>query len=151
MAFELIDCKFVSYRIPQGFLGKLQVASDCALTPEEVHCFELAIEMMDKALVRDGLNGEPERVTVFFLSSDSFTLRSTKEDILGNYLPLVMLYVGRWRERGLAGSQLITIMLEELCHCFYRQADERLVQHQVLCAFQTLRPQTRLEDIYSAD
>ena len=58
------------------------------------------------------------------------------------------MYVGRWRSAKLSELTMVTIILEELAHCFYRILDENHVKYIVTLLVRQAFSELTLHDLY---
>lgn len=109
------------------------VSSACELTKQEFACFAVALRLLAEEMELDGIIGDADRrVSIYFLDSGTITLTSTNPDSLGEQHAFILYHVDRWRIAPREDLQLITIMLEELCHGLYYIRNEAKVKLKVL-------------------
>ena len=122
----------------------------CSLSETELNSLVIALIMMDIALARDKVDLRGPVANIIFTDQDGFPYTNVNPEVHGNLVIFIPLYVSRWRIKSYSQRAMITIILEELCHWFYREPDERLVEDRVTAAFQTLDPDIRHQDLYTS-
>lgn len=85
---------------------------------------------------------------VYFVDTDELCL--VQNDTLngGCFLPLVIFPLHRWRALRMTDLQMLTVMLEELCHSLFLIRDELAVKHMVTKAVQQLYPNLTIQKLY---
>ena len=118
--------------IPQSLIGIIDFKSTCVLMDREISAFNSALIALSKAIDSDRAVHPDDSVTVILCDSDSVSFDFDEPTVLGNHISLIFCYLHRWRTRNLNALQMITCILEEFCHHFWKIRDENLVQYKVL-------------------
>lgn len=66
----------------------------------------------------------------------------------GNYMPLIIYPLHKFRALHFPDFTILTVALEELCHCFFMENDEEKVKYIVLDVARCKYPELRLNDLY---
>lgn len=140
---------FQAYRLKHPIMeSKLQFASTIKLTDIEINCMDMAMHLMEQALIRDNMAHLDIRAAVYFTDDGSLSLSFAGDQYMGMFQRVIIFPVGRWRRKNLSVGNIITVMLEELCHCFYQVTDEDLVKDLVTSITQFLAPGCTRRQLY---
>ena len=136
------------FSYPACFADILQITANCQITELEKRCLNSALILLAESLKADAVIID-DQVSIIFTDSSDLVLRN--DDSPSNiawYHQFICFYVHRWRERQFDAVQIVVTMLEELTHCFYRIADERLVKEKVTEVVRTRFPDATLQTLY---
>ena len=126
----------------------IQVSATCELTEAEIRAFDSAMALLYGGLLADGIYPPVRRAIVYFIGEDSFTLSLPNPLTYGGYTSIIIYPVNRWRAKRFSNNQMVVIMLEELCHCFYDIYDEYIVKEKVTALIQREFPRMTLNSLY---
>ena len=92
----------------------------------------------------------PERLftNVIIYDRERLTFHFDDTKTLGNHVNLVLLPVHRWAAANCNYQQVVTCILEELCHCYWGIVDETAVKHKVVAVARHINSSITIEDLY---
>lgn len=130
------------------FDGYLSFASSIELLPHEAECMDSCLDMMEGALRTDGFGHPPLHAAVFFTANGDLSLSFQHSHYLGMHQSSIIFAVERWRKLCLDTTQIMVIMMEEFCHCFYLIWDEDFVKEKVTQIFGIYFPGISRSSLY---
>ena len=117
--------------IPSDFQDKLLLASTIELNDRELVLLGNSLIWLKNQILEDGIPHDAlTRVTCIFYDASEITI--DMQDSLGVYSPIIFYNVGKWRRCHYSNLIILTVILEELCHCYYHYEEEILVKRKVL-------------------
>ena len=133
--------------VPSVLKDRLYLATNCPFAPMEVQVFSLAF-----ALIAEQLQSHPSPdpgiyVTAIFTDTDTLSFEIDPND-MGNFMPVIIYPLHKLRAQKYTDLQLLTIALEELCHCFWAIRDEIQVTDTVFDIVHDMYPSVRKKDLY---
>ena len=128
---RLRDAAEITYRITRFYTGMLQVVSTCPLEEEIENCLFETLRLFEKALRAQGLQALDDHVCLVFTDRDAFAFSFAQVNTMGHYFPAILLPLHRWRQRRFRPEDIMVIIMEELCHWYFRIQDESLVKDKV--------------------
>lgn len=135
--------------IPDELKDKFEIFTEYALNENEAKYFSLALQAVVKQLDYEHKKySELMRVTAIITEDGGISLEMEDETI-GNQFCLVVYAVKRWRDLMFEESQIITIILEELCHQYWNIEDEIKVEYKVYDTLKWIFPNTKIEQFYN--
>lgn len=140
--------KRIILNLPIDFPKIASIVALCDLRPNEKILFEHACELVVCQLRSDGILPPDIATNIFFLDTDDITLTFTPSQ-MGSCLVGIFYPVHKWRSAGYTDQQIITCMVEEMCHVFWCIKDETLVKFKVLDVLKIGHPDLPLESLYS--
>ncbi len=146
----LLPHKQLKLNLPNEFDGIVGIAALCDLRPNEIILFEHACELVGIQL-RSEARALPNILTnIFFVGENAITLQFEPAQygacFTGIYYP-----VYKWRAAHLTDQQIITCIIEEMCHVFWGIRDEIQVEYKVLDVVHVRYPELTLGDLYSPE
>lgn len=126
----------------------IQVGATCELTDAEIRAFDSAMALLYGGLQTDRMYPPVRRAIIYFIGEDSFTLSLPNPLTYGGYASIIIYPVSRWRAKCFSNNQMVVVMLEELCHCFYDIRDEYLVKEKVTALIRREFPNMTLNSLY---
>lgn len=135
--------------IPEDFSRKLTWSGYCQLTQREQSLFTSAFCAFFEAYNANPPR-EPEITTNIIISDrDTISISYNNPDDLGTTIRFIIYPVHRWRARRLNDLQIMTCILEELCHMFFTIDDEFQVQDAVVACLKYLLPNVSKSVVYN--
>lgn len=142
-----LQIKQIVFDIPYRFSNIANIVPLCDLRPNEIILFEHACKLVMLQLDIDAVSVPNIPTNIIFLDRDDLPLRFSPKQMgacfIGIYYP-----VHRWRESNYTDQQIITCMVEEMCHVFWCIKDETLVNFKVLDVLRNGHPELTLESLY---
>lgn len=135
--------------VPQILVNQITQCTTCAFLPEEIQAIGWAYQALAIAAEKDPQFCKLIDAAIFFFDNDEVAI--TIEDapsVRGHFLPTILIPLHRWRASQYGSKQILVIMLEELCHCFFLIRDELEVKKKVTEVFQYIRPGTNINELY---
>lgn len=143
----LLPPKPERFNISKEFSKLATIVVTCDLRPNEKDTFETACRYVMTQLRSDGVTPPEVFVNIIFAAEDDVVLRFEPSHygacFTGIYYP-----VHKWRARDLNDLQIMTCMVEEMCHIFWCIQDEDKVKYKVLDVIRVGHPKLNLEDLY---
>lgn len=137
--------------IPAPLKDNITIVSTCTLTRREQEIFYVAMQVIVQSLKKAPVPEEQLKINAIITDSDEITLQIEPESILGNCVRFVLYPVHRWRNMNLNDYQILTAIVEELCHAIWIIADEDLVKDKVTEVIKLYNPSVTRFDLYPGD
>jgi len=135
--------------IPSYLTDSLEVRATCALSEFEAKQISYGFSLVAKELEREKANvAKLLRVTAVISIDGEFTV-STEKTTAGEQICFVVYGIQKWRDSKFNNDQIVTIVLEELCHHYWAIRDEIIVKHKVTEIFQhCVKPDITINQLY---
>lgn len=127
----------------------IRTSAKCQLTDEEINCFDIAVSLLKQALIDDGMFPPKEYAIVFFYDEDIISIKVCEPLEQGAHANMIFYPVHHWRRENYAHNDLVVIMLEELCHCFWQIQDEYIVKQKVTSIIQRNHPNLTMDSLFA--
>jgi len=132
--------------VPEILTAKLYIFQTYKLNENEILLLNHAIMALHNRFIIENKT-DLMRVNLIFTETGQVTM-SMNQDQLGSHVCMCIYAVGVWRQKGYDDRNVLTILLEELCHHFWAIEDEDLVTFKVLEVMQTLNPTIPMNLLY---
>jgi hypothetical protein len=132
--------------IPNNLKEKIRFVANYSLEKREAELFTLALTALNKQFMMENKQ-DIMRVICIITSDGTYTMKMDKSQ-LGSQHAVCLYAVEKWRKQKYGDYQMLTIMLEELCHHFWAIEDETKVQYKVLEIIKIIDPNITIEQLY---
>ena len=134
--------------IPKVLNGRVHFVCTCELSPHELELFSVGLDCLSQTFSEDQLKAVRPKGTIIVLGSPTLELEWSGSDVLGQEFSVMVYPLYLWREKQLSDYQMLTCILEELCHRIFDIDDEILVKYKVAEAVQKYNPKISKELLY---
>ena len=141
----LVNMKYCPV-IPDSLKPFIDIHASCEVTAHEGELLFVAMYCLDKyAASGHHFIG---RTNVLFVDRDDFTVRFEDHSCAGCHFSFAVYPIHIWHELQLSDYQMLTCMVEELCHALYLITDEVAVKHVVLEVIKHYEPRMTFEALF---
>lgn len=137
--------------IPDNLLPHLTVHSTCTLTDREIQIIGLGLKLVGQYVETGNEIIQTIHTNMVTYDTDELTTIHDDEETLGNNVSYILYPVHRWRKRNLGDLQILTCVIEEMCHCFWIIRDEVIVKYKVVEILKQLSPEIAFETVYTGN
>ncbi|WP_147566437.1 hypothetical protein [Clostridium tyrobutyricum] len=135
--------------VPDELKDKFEIFTAYALNENEAKYFSLALQAIVKQLNCEHKKYSDLMGITAVITEEGSLLLQMEDESIGNQFCLAVYAVKRWRNLKFEESQIITIILEELCHQYWNIEDETEVQYKVYDVLKWIFPNTKIEQFYN--
>lgn len=134
--------------IPAPLADTLRLYTTLDLTDPEKRDIGIVLQMLSRAVVRDGVDLQDKTASLLFTSSeDAVTLPAEEADPMPTAAEQITWRVDQWRESNLLQLAILKQLAEKLCDHFYGKAEGVAERNKVLSIINTLLPQVKASDL----
>ena len=144
---DTVDYKIKDLYFPAMLLGKLTMTFTCEINVREEKMLSNALILITKQFERENMK-DFKRTTLVFTENGDISLKMPSE-AMGMRMTACIFPVKRWRDKNYNDIQILTIILEELCHHYWSIEDELIVKYKVFEVIKSLNPDLKITDLYT--
>lgn len=136
--------------IPNSFLGKVKVFTNCNVTEDEIILFNAALKAMSE-YVRDHAVDLSDYFTlnIFFTEDGTISFSEESDSNCGSQFHLALYRMGKMRTLPDKYTKMLFVYIEELAHYFLRISDETLIKYKVADILRYVLPNFTDEEMKS--
>ena len=138
----------LNIHIPAPLTDTLRLYTTLDLTAPEKRDIGIVLQMLSRAVVRDGVDLQDKIASLLFTGSeDVVTLPAEEGDPMPTDAEQITWRVDQWRESHLLQLAILKQLAEKLCAHFYGKAEGPAGQDRVLSIINTVLPQVKTSDL----
>ena len=135
--------------LPDFLVPYITWTGNCQPNDSEMIALHISLNAFADEFQQQPDGCRPVRVSLILLNSPDVIIQLENNADCGKFARMILYPIYLWREKHLSQFAMCISILEELCHLFYCEDDEKRVQVLVLRCLRHIWPAVRSEDAYN--